>query len=370
MINKQRAFFFLAFLFFSGREVCAIEYQNKYYRQNFYKNEEPECVCSCHQFSGFSGLQVFRSYSLGINHKSVEMSAARFLHPNLYSFFLAYTANSKQCSSMPNFYRECFSSNPNLGIHGGGGWGLRYLWGKCDNGYALMVNLEYKNLYKFTLKSHAGDNMVDFLTEERVKDGQDIKTERNKLEEISDYREDDFYKLPEVIECSSLVLDVLCEKTHCFIGNMLKTEELQRAKFCLIGIYGIGARFLFGTRVDYSGLDSNRPKEDKVLEEKFVSKYKFPICPLLKLGLQGLFKNGFFVEMDFLCNILTIPGFLEIPIPVPMFGLNFNDFSRSLQDIKKDWKFLLNVNPEIKISCGYDFYGLCVGKKLEYYYDN
>ena len=143
----------------------------------------------------------------------------------------------------------------------------------------------------------------------------------------------------------------------------MKTEELNRKSFCLIGSYGFGARFNFLTKVS----DNIYPvvlKENK----DFLKKNELPICALSKIGLQGLFKSGFFIEIDLLAQLLTIPGIWPIPTPCSTFGLK--NTSSLFDEIKKDFWFLLNVNPEINISLGYDFYGLCVGKKLEDYYDN
>jgi hypothetical protein len=87
---------------------------------------------------------------------------------------------------------------------------------------------------------------------------------------------------------------------------------------------------------------------------------------LIKLGLQGLFKNGCFIELDLLAQMLYLPYLCPIPIPCSTFGIkNITSTHKMDENL-----FLLNVNPEIKISFGYDFYGLCVGEKLEDYYDN
>ena len=146
---------------------------------------------------------------------------------------------------------------------------------------------------------------------------------------------------------------------------MLKTHYQQRDSFCLLGFAGLGARLLFSTKV-FDNFNSTAQKENVA----FVQKNKLPICPLIKLGLQGLFKNGCFIELDVLAQMLYLPYLFPIPVPCSTFGIkNITSSSADVKN-KNDFWFLLNVNPEIKISFGYDFYGLCVGEKLEDYYDN
>jgi hypothetical protein len=370
MIKKLRSFSFLSFLIFAGHESLAVEYQNKYQRKNFYKNAEKECVCSCHDSRAFCGLQIFGSGSLVLDYKNFEISAARFIHPNLYYFFNAYQENKSQSlkknKKIPNYYEECFAAQPTLGKHWGWNIGLRYLWGSHKSGYGVTIMGGKRNLFKLTLKSEVEKTMVDGLRKNGI-DETDIQTIRKVREkqENKTGQGDQFYAIPESISCSTWHVDVLFELYRCFIGDMLKTQFQQRKSFCLLGFVGFGMRLPFLTKV-VDNIYSVAPKENAA----FVQKNKLSICPLIKLGLQGIFKNGCFIELDLLAQMLYLPYLCPIPVPCSTFGIK--NIASIFYDVKKknDFWFLLNVNPEIKISFGYDFYGLCVGEKLEDYYDN
>ncbi len=376
MFKKLCTFSVLSFLIFAGHESLAIEYQNPYQRKNFYKDNKQECVCSCHDRRSFCGLQIFGSGSLILAFKNCEVSAARFIHPNLYSFFDAFQQNKKLVeNSTANYYKECFSTQPAISKYLGFSTGLRYLWGGNKSGYGFNVLCGKRKLFDLTLKTNAVNQMDDFFKTNVGKENkskiQNIQTVRNKLDKISSNKGDNFYQIPESISCSSWHVDALFEFYHCFIGDMLKTEEQQREKFCLLGFLGLGTRVLFNTKVS-DNIYSVAPKENVA----FVKKNKLPLYPLLELGLQCLFKNGYFFELSFLTQCLYIPFLIPIPIPFSTFGMKdlSSVYNKMMDDrssiTRNDFWFLLNVSPEIKISFGYDFYGLCVGKKLEDYYDN
>ncbi|MDR2402124.1 MAG: hypothetical protein LBD32_01510 [Cytophagales bacterium] len=367
MVKKLYSFLFLSCLIFAEHNSFAADYQKKYRKPSKYDVEQGN-ICPCHETRWFTGLQAYCSFNTIVNSGGAEIDMARFLNPNVNSFYKASRENAeaaeKTRKKIPNYYSECFKNNPNAILHLGFNTGVGYRGGGAIDGYGLAASLGYMEIVNLKLKPDSDRVMMNDLTQRGMvrRDIKNTQQMRDKLDQIEVPPNDvdgTFYKLPETIKCTIWSSDILFEFYHCFWGNLFQTEELHRKEFCLIGCTGVGARINFWEKVS-DNIYTEAPKKNK----KFVEDNLLRFVPITKFGLQALFTSGIFLEVSLFLQALTIPGIWKLPIPCPTFA-KFQDRFKG-----DDLKFMLAANPEASLRFGYDFYGLCVGEKLEEYYDN
>ena len=375
MNKKLCSFLFFSCLISVGHNSFASS--SKRYRNQNKCDTDLGHTCLCHESKWLTGLQIFGSFDIIANYSGGEIAMARFLNPNINSFYRAnlqnkLEANKKGIIKVPNYFDECFKANDFLIWHFGFDGGLRYRWGRAIDGYGLSASLGYKEIVRLNLKAKSDETMINDLKQKGMSrsDLKTVQQMRDKLDNRTIKKSDEngsFYKLPESLKGRLWNADVLFEFYHCFIGNLLETEELFRKNFCLVGYHAIGARINFWNKVS-DDIFKEAPKENKEFSDNNLLK----IVPISKFGLQAILKNGLFFDVSLLLQVLTIPGLLAIPIPCPSF------FSPKVLNVDEEvlarnfgtLKILAAVNPQISLSFGYDFYGLCVGEKLEEYYDN
>ncbi len=366
MTRKARSFVLMA-LCLSVPSVAFAEKTSCRRYERFIEQEKH--VCPCERFSWLNGLQVFYSMSSHFDFFNGEKYVARNIHPNIDALYSAWIENyhvlQRRLNNPLDLYDELIDKEEHA-ARMGVDFGIRYMFGWLKSAIGISATLGYKSYLSVLVKKGAEDKIKNYY----LSNGGDpaaLKTiMRVRKEKDANLEDNDItFQLPEKVSATGLTSDILFEFIHSFFGNLLDTEELHRESFCLLTSFGLGARINFKTWAK-----DDVYEEQPEVNKEFLKDHTLIVVPLIKFGMQFLFKHGFFFDVNFLTQLLPTFGhsdYMREPL-----GHVSND--NGVEQKNNNWftklKVFSSLNPAINFGFGFDFYGLCKGEKLEDYYDN